>query len=337
MEIVTIPEERRDEFVIASGSAHPELGAAIAQHMGLELTPLEIRQFPDGEIYVRHEDSIRERHAFVVQTHVSKPGFSINDALMEHVLMIDAACRASARQITAVSPYIGYGRQDRKAHGGEPISAAVVVRQLGMFGARRIAVCDMHSAQIQAVHPGPFDHMTVDPILVESLQGILEGEDKDDYVIVAPDAGRAKVVEDYSEWLDLDVVFMTKSRDRNDSKKVKHQSVDDLGGKTAIIIDDMIGTGGTLASAARHIKEAGVEKIIAATAHPLFSGEAIETIMASTIDLVVGTNTVPTQRLKEEMGDRIVIVDAAPLIADSLSRIAMGISVSEKYGDRNNR
>lgn len=328
------PEQGRALY-IASGSTHPELAVATAEAMGLKLGALEHKQFPDTELYVRYGESVRGDHVFAFQTHAARPEHSINDSIQELLLMVDAAKRASAREITAVIPHFAYSRQDRKAKGREPISAAVVAKQLAVVGADRIVSVDLHSPQTQATFDGPFDHLTAEPLLRKQLKKRIKG-DREGFVIVAPDSGRAKTAEHYSQALKIDVVNMSKSRDKKDSSKiVRPHKVDEVDGKICFLIDDMIDTAGTLVSAAETLRNSGAVKVFAAATHGLFSDPAIERIKNAPIDEVLVTDTVPMNIAQTELGDKLKVISIATLVGKALTQIAIHGSVSEIFHDQN--
>ena len=234
--------KQQQGIYIASGSTHPELARATARLMGLNIGPVERKQFPNSELYIRYEDSIRGKHVFIIQALAAAHGRSVNDAIIELALMVDAAKRASATEITVVAPYMAYSRQDRKARGREPISAATIIRLLQSAGADRLVSVDLHSAQTHATFNGPFDHLTAEPLIQSALKSRI-GINYDEFVIVSPDGGRAKVAEHYAGELNVDVVHMPKSRDRNDSSKITRPlHIDGVQGRTSLLVDDMIDT-----------------------------------------------------------------------------------------------
>lgn len=320
---------------IASGSSHPELAEQTSKEMGIELGNVEHKMFPNTELYVRYGDSIRGKHVFIIQSLAAVDGRSVNDSFMEALIMVDAAKRASVSEITVVVPYLAYGRQDRKARGREPISAAAVIRSFQSAGADRIVSIDMHSAQTQATFNGPFDHLTAETIIQEALEQRVKG-DYDQFVVVSPDGGRAKVAEDYANELGVSVVHMTKSRDREDSSKIKRpHTIIGVEGKTCLMIDDIIDTAGTLVSAAETLKRSGAARIITCATHGLFSAPALERLMQAPIDEVIVTNTVPLEEAKKVLGDKLQVLSIAPILAQTLTEITTRGSVSKIFNDRN--
>lgn len=330
------PKQKRAIY-LASGSTHPELAQGVAEFMGLQLGVIERKQFPNTERYVRYGESVRGTHVFIIQSLGMSPGCSVNDALVELMLLIDAAKRASASEITVVAPYLAYSRQDRKARGREPISAAAVVKTLQSMGADRLVSVDMHSAQTQGTFHGPFDHLTAEPLLRTALMQCVTGK-LDDYVVVSPDSGRAKIAEEYANNLQVDAVHMPKSRERGNSSNVTHAShVQGVQGRHCLLIDDMIDTAGTLVSAAEALKVSGATHVTVAATHGLFSGPALKRLRQGTVDEVIVTDTVPLDAAQEVLGDKLHILSCAPLIGEALCEIATGGSVSKLFNDLNNR
>lgn len=320
---------------LASGSTHIELAQQTSDEMGVELGNVERKMFPNTELYVRYGDSIRGKHVFIIQSMAASDGMSVNDSFMELLIMVDAAKRASAAEVTVIAPYLAYGRQDRKARGREPISAAAVIRSLQSAGADRIVSVDMHSAQTQATFNGPFDHLTAETIIQGALEERVQ-DNVDDFVVVSPDGGRAKIAEDYAHELGVEVVHMTKSRDREDSSKIKRPDlIEGVRGKTCLMIDDMIDTAGTLVSAAETLKRSGAARIITCATHGIFSSPALERLQEAPIDEIIVTNTVPLDEAIKVLGDKLQVLSIAPILAQTLAEIATRGSVSKIFNDRN--
>ncbi|HLX90010.1 MAG TPA: ribose-phosphate diphosphokinase, partial [Acidimicrobiales bacterium] len=225
----------RRRLELVSGRSHPQLAHEIAANLGVELGEANLREFANGEIHCRYDGSLRGSDIFIVQTHCAP----VNDALMEQLIMIDAAKRASAKRITAVSPYYGYSRQDRKATGREPITAKLVADLLQAAGADRVVSVDLHSGQIQGFFDVPFDHLTATPVLESYLRQQVADTARD-VVMVAPDAGRVKVAERYSQHLGADLALVHKTRPRGSANEVRARHVvGDVAGRLCVIIDDM--------------------------------------------------------------------------------------------------
>jgi ribose-phosphate pyrophosphokinase len=319
---------------IASGNTHPALAHEIASALGVSVMDDEIKIFPSGERYFRFGESIRGKHALLIQSLVQSKNGSVNDALLELVLMIDAARRGSASEITVVLPYFAYMRQDRKALNREPISAAAVINILQHTGADRLVSIDMHSAQTQAVFDGPFDHLTAEGIIRSALAERITDPSK--FVVVSPDGGRAKSAESYASALGIEVVHIPKSRSRSDSSVIKRPDfVESVEGMTCILIDDLIDTAGTLVSAADTLKKSGAEGVIAAATHGILSGPAIDRLVDSAITELIVTDSTPVEAFKERLGDKLTILSTAPMIASALNAIVVGDSVSQLFEGRN--
>ncbi len=312
---------------LISGRAHPELAEEVAAILGVELMDANLSDFANGEIFCKFAESVRGGDVFILQTHASTADMSINDTIMEHLIMVDAAERASAKRTTVVAPFYGYARQDRKASGREPITAKLVADQFRVAGASRLVSVDLHSNQLQGFFEGPWDHLVAMPVLCDAL-----GKIADDLVVVSPDAGRVKVAERYAQKLDADLAIVHKRRFLNQKNVIEAKDiVGEVSGRPCVVIDDMIDTGGTIIAAAELLKEKGASKVIAATTHGVFSGPAIERLENSCIEKVVVTNTLPLTHLI----DKMEVVSIAPLIAAAIKGIFEDTSVSEIFGGGN--
>lgn len=321
---------------IVSGSIHPELAEQTAEAMGLSLGDIERKIFPNTERYIRYNTSVRGHHVIIIQSLAVSSDSSVNDALIETLLMIDAAKRASSAEISVVLPYMAYSRQDRKATGREPISAAAVIRMIQNAGADRIVSIDIHSPQTQAIFNGPFDHLTAEGIIRQALQEYLSTHGDEDFVMVSPDGGRAQVSEHYARQLGIEVFHMPKSRSKNDSSKLSRPDfLDGVDGKICFLVDDMIDTAGTLVTAAEVLKQSGATKIITATTHGLFSDPAIDRLKASPIDVIYTTDTLPTKKVEDALENRIVRLPIAPMLGAALTQIIEHGSVSDIFKGRN--
>jgi ribose-phosphate pyrophosphokinase len=324
VEIIT-----KKRMMLFSGTIHPALGNEIADNLGIPVSECEIRRFASGEIYFRSEESVRGADVFVMQTHYEP----VNEALMEQLVILDAMKRASAKRITAVVPYYGYSRQDKKAVSREPISAKLVADLLSMAGANRVVSVDLHSGQIQGYFNFPFDHLTALPILSNYLQNDL-GLSGDDLVIVAPDAGRIKTAEKLREYLHADLAFLYKRRSRTEAHKIEEMAVvGEVDGRPCVLVDDMIDTAGTVAKGAQALAAMGAGPIFAAATHPILSGKARQSLEESPIEQVVVTNTVPIP--EERYFDKLKVLSIAPLIASALRAVFEESSVSEIFGGDN--
>ena len=318
-----IPKRRLE---LVSGRSHPALAEAIAGHLGVRLGEANLREFSNGEIHCRYDISIRGCDVFIIQTHCGP----VNDSLMEQLIMIDAAKRASAKRITAVCPYYGYSRQDRKSTGREPITARLVADMLQAAGADRVVSVDLHSGQIQGFFDLPFDHLTAAPVLEGYLRDQLKGE----VMVVAPDAGRVKVAERYSQHLGADLALVHKTRPRGTANKVEARHVvGDVEGRHCVLIDDMIDTAGTICAAAELLSEAGAAEIWAMATHAVLSDPAVDRLKASLISRVVVTDTLPVA--EDRIFDKLEVLSVAKIIADVIDAVFEDTSVSEIFGGEN--
>ncbi|MGA3353564.1 MAG: ribose-phosphate diphosphokinase [Acidimicrobiales bacterium] len=315
---------RRLELV--TGHAHPELAEEIASCLGITLSATNIRRFADGEIHCRFDASMRGADMFIVQTHAGP----VNDSIFEQLIMIDAAKRASAHRITAVCPYYGYSRQDRKATGREPITAKLVADVLSAAGADRVVSVDLHSGQIQGFFDVPVDHLTAAPVLLDYLRD----NGADDFVVIAPDAGRVKVAERYSQLLETDLALVHKRRPRGSYNEVEAMDVvGNVTGRPCVIIDDMIDTAGTVCAAAYRLFEAGATDVWVMATHALLSDPALDRLNQSPISRVVVTNTLPLPVYRRI--PKLEVISVAKIIADALGAVFCDTSVSEIFGGQN--
>jgi len=306
-----------------TGRCHPSLAQEIADHLGMELREPNLREFNNGEIHCRYGESIRGADVFLIQTH----GGHVNDSIMELCIMIDAAKRASAKRITAVCPYFGYSRQDRKAEGREPITAKLVIDMLSAAGADRIVSIDLHSGQIQGFFDGPVDHLMAMPLLESYLRDQVGG----DVVVVAPDAGRVKVAERLAQHLDADLASVYKKRARG---QVEARGVmGEVAGRQCVLIDDMIDTAGTIVAASDILMDHGATGVWAMATHGVLSGPAIDRLKNSRISRVVVTNTLPIP--SEKQLDMLEVLSVAPIVADSIRAVFSDSSVSDIFGGEN--
>ena len=319
-------------MALYSGRTHPALAQEVAEHMGVELGHANLVEFANGEVRPRFGESIRGNDVFVMQSHYGVDGRSINDSIMEQLIMIDAAYRASAKRITAVCPFYGYARQDRKAEGREPITARLVADLFKAAGAKRMVSIDLHSGQIQGFFEGPVDHLTAMPVLENYVR-----KHGDKPVIVAPDAGRVKVAERMSQHLTdqgADLAFIYKRRPKGTANVVEAKEViGEVEGRLCIITDDMIDTGGTIAAAAQVLIDRGAREVWAMATHGVLSGPAVQRLNDAPISRVVLTNTLPLPA--EKQSPKIEVLSIAPLIADALNAVFDDTSVSEIFGGEN--
>jgi ribose-phosphate pyrophosphokinase len=324
VEIVT-----KKKMMLFSGTTHPSLAAEIAGHLGIQLSPCKIFRFASGEIYFRSEESVRGADVFVIQTHAEP----VNESIMEQLVMLDAMKRASAKRITAVIPYYGYSRQDKKGLAREPISAKLVADLVTVAGAQRVVSVDLHSGQTQGYFDFPFDHLTALPILSDFLSGEL-GLHDENVVVVAPDAGRIRTAERLREHLHADLAFLYKRRSRREAHKIEEMAVvGEVDGRPCILVDDMIDTGGTVAKGAEALAQQGAGPIYAAATHGVLSGKAVQLLEEAPISGVVLTNTVPIP--EEKQFTKLRVLSIAPLIASALRAVFEDTSVSEIFRGEN--
>lgn len=317
----------RKRLVITGGRSHPLLVAAVAEALGTEIAPTEHRTFASGEIYSRYEVSIRGCDLFIVQTF----GTPVNEWLMETLIMIDAAKRASAKRITVVAPYFPYSRQDKKGRGREPISARLVADLLKTAGADRVMSVDLHAAQIQGFFDGPVDHLFAKSVLLDHFERTLTDEDRSTLTVVSPDMGRVRVADTWSDSLGAPLAIIHKRRDPKVANQVTvHDIVGEVTGRTCLIVDDMIDTGGTIVKAAQALKANGARKVIVAATHAIFSDPAHERLQDRAVDEVVVTDTIPLTESRRF--PNLTILPIAPLLARAIREVFEDGSVTTMFG-----
>jgi len=321
----------RKRMMVFSGTYHPGLAQEIAQHLGIRISAAKISRFASGEIYFSSNESVRGADVFVIQTHA----YPVNDAIMEQLIMLDALKRASAKRISAVIPYYGYSRQDKKALAREPISAKLVADMLTVARAKRLVSVDLHSGQIQRFFNSPFDRLTALPLLAEYLQKDIRVPQ--DIVVVAPDAGRVKTAERLRELLHADIAYINKRRSRHEAHRIEEMRVvGPVAGRPCVLIDDMIDTAGTMTEGARALSAEGAEEIYVVATHAVLSGKAVQRLAESPIKETVVTNTLPVPEEKSAvLGDRLTILSIAPIIASALQAVFEDESVSELFHGEN--
>ena len=315
--------ESKRNMMLFSGRAHPELGEAVARELGIDVTPMTARDFANGEIFVRFEESVRGCYAFVIQSHTQP----LNKWLMEQLIMIDALKRGSAKRITAILPFYPYARQDKKHRGREPISARLVADLLATAGADRIVSVDLHTDQIQGFFDGPVDHMHAMPILTDYIKSKYT---LDNICVVSPDAGRVKVAEKWANTLgDAPLAFVHKTRSTEVANQVvANRVVGDVAGKTCVLLDDMIDTGGTIAGAVGVLRDAGATDVIIACTHGVFSDPARERLSQCGAKEVITTDTLPQDN---EGWDNLTVLSLAPLLAKTINEIFENGSVTDLF------
>ena len=320
---MAIEKPASKQMVIASGRAHQSLAQEVAEILKTELVPVTAYDFANGETFVRYERSVRGVDAFIIQAHPNP----INHWVMEHLLMVDAMKRASAKRITVVSPFFPYARQDKKHKGREPISARLVTDLYRTAGADRLMSVDLHSPQIQGFFDGPVDHLWALPILADY---VAEKFGTDKLTVVSPDSGRVRVADIWADRLATPLAIVHKRRDPDKPNQVQvNEIVGQVEGRDCLIVDDMIDTGGTILAAARALKENGASRVIVAATHAVFSAPATERLSDPVIDAVVVTNTLPITPDKEF--ETLHVLSIAPLIAKAIAAVFYDDSVNSLF------
>jgi ribose-phosphate pyrophosphokinase len=313
------------KLMLFSGRAYPELAEEVAEALGVEPTPTSAYDFANGETFVRFNESVRGCDAFVLQSHTAP----INQWIMEQLIMVDALKRASAKRITVVAPFFGYARQDKKHRGREPISARLMADLFHTAGAHRLMVVDLHTAQIQGFFDGPVDHLFALPILTDYLKNKL---DTDGVSVVAPDAGRVRTAERWSDELGgcpMAIIHKRRSPDVANEVKV-FDVVGEVEGRTCVVVDDMVDTGGTIVKASEALFEEGAARVIVAATHGVLSGPAVDRLKNSRIAEVVLTNTLPIPDNKRF--DKLTVLSIAPLLARAINEVFSDGSVTSLFG-----
>jgi ribose-phosphate pyrophosphokinase len=314
----------QDKLIVFSGNSNKPLAEEIAAHLRMDLGKAEIRRFSDGDTLIKIHESVRDADVFVVQPTCSPS----NETIMELLVFIDALKRASAARITAVMPYYGYARQDKKQYAREPISAKLVANIIERAGANRVLCLDLHSGAVQGFFDIPADNLSA----MNLLAAFFKEKELENIIVVSPDAGGVKRAKMFAEIIGTDLAVINKFRPRENVA----ESIGVLGyvkGKNCILVDDMIDTAGTLCAAAKTLKENGAKEVFACATHGVFSGEAFERIKKSEITRVVITNSVP---VKEE-SEKIIVLSIAPLLADAIRIIHKGESISELFKQKDGK
>ncbi len=302
-----------------AGTSNPKLAQAIASSMGLELGHVNVERFPDGEIFVQYKDGLRNADVFIIQSTCSPT----NENLMELLIMIDAARRASAARITAVIPFYGYARQDRKDRPRVPITSKLVANLLTTAGADRVLTMDLHAQQIQGFFDIPVDHLYASPVLIPYMKSKMDAES----VVVSPDSGSVKMAQKFADRIGCGFAVVAKRRVDANTVASSHL-VGDVKGRTCLICDDMTSTAGTLCAAAELLKREGAAKIYASVSHFLASEKAMEKLQSSCIEELITTDTVPTTL---DFGGKVKILSVAAELAEAIRRIHDGGSLSSLF------
>lgn len=302
-----------------AGSAHPALAQSLSRELEIPLGRAVVDTWQNGETRVRLNENVRGSDVFILQPTCDP----VNHHIMELLFIIDAARRASAARITAVIPYYGYARQEKKTSGREPISAKVVANILTVAGADRVLAVDLHAPAIEGFFDIPVDHLRATPMLAHAFREYVRG----DVVVVSPDAGGVARAEDFRRRARGSLAIISKQHPSPDSTETI-EMVGDVDGKVAVIVDDMISTGGTLIEAAQMLKERGASSIHVAATHGIFAADALERIAASTIERLFVTDTLP---LPEKVNGHVEVISVAPLLAEAITRTHKGLSVSALF------
>jgi ribose-phosphate pyrophosphokinase len=310
-----------DQLKIFAGSSNESFTAAVCQHIGIPVGKASVILFPDGELLVKLDEDVRGRDCFVVQSTCNP----VNENLMELLIWIDCLKRASAQRITAVLPYFGYARQDRKSEGRTPITAKLVANILTAAGANRVIAMDLHAAQVQGFFDIPTDHLLASPVLLKHFLKIAPKMGK--VAVVSPDPGNLKAASFYAKELNADLAFIDKRR-KSGSEVVAANIIGDIEGKSILMIDDMITTGGTVAEASRILKDHGAGRIYVAATHGVFAGEAVNKLCNSPIERIIITDTIPACSRLTPIKDKLTVLSVAPLMGEAIKRIHLNKSVS---------
>jgi ribose-phosphate pyrophosphokinase len=318
-------------MMVVSGRASRDLGAKIASKLGVGLTDAGLKTFTDGEVYCRYAESIRGADVFIVQSIVGNEpeSVNVNDSLMELLVMIDAAVGASAHRVIAVTPWYGYSRQDKKSSPREPITARLVAKMLEVAGIDRLVTMDLHAGQMQGFFSKTVDHMTAMPILTQYVKDQLGSVD--DLVIISPDAGRVKLTRKFAQKVGAPYALLEKERPAQQVAEIGYV-IGEVAGKRAVIVDDIIDTGGTLAAAAQTVLDEGAKEVYAVATHGIFSGRAYETLAASPLSGILVTDTVPLRAGAPEMIRQLTCAD---ILAETVRSIFTDTSVSEIFSGEN--
>jgi ribose-phosphate pyrophosphokinase len=349
-----IPPKQKDEIVIASGGVNLELAESIASSIGLSVVDVELKKHGNGELYSRFNDSVRGKNVFVIQSHASANGYTTEEAINEHQYLVSAAAGSSARSVMAIAPYLGHSRGERKSRGREVVPAPLVIQNFEVAGMKTrfsMMSIDLHSPQTaEHLRTGPYEHLTAQPELRDAARQYL-GESIKNCVVVAPDAGAVKnnnrhakeLTEDLrqetgDEEIDIDVIFMGKERSSEDSTLLSRaRSVWGVDGKICLTFDDMIASGGTMATAAETLKRSGAAKVYVFATHAAFTKETIGNLMVDSIDGVFVTDTLPLGKAQNEMRDKLKVVPIGPLIGRAIYEDVTDGSISNIFKDQNHR
>ncbi|TAK68437.1 MAG: ribose-phosphate diphosphokinase [Actinomycetota bacterium] len=313
------------KLMFFAGRSHPDLTTEVADALGVEPTPTVLRDFANGEIFVRFEESVRGCDAFVIQSHTDP----INTWIMEQLIMVDALKRASAKRITVIAPFYGYARQDKKHRGREPISARLMADLFKAAGADRLMSVDLHTSQIQGFFDGPVDHLFALPLLARHVASRV---DRSRITVVSPDAGRVRVAERWTDVLGSPLAIIHKRRDPDVPNEVRVlEVVGDVRDRICVVVDDMIDTGGTIVKASDVLFDNGAAEVIVTATHGILSDPAADRLKNSRISEVVVTNTLPIPA--ERRFDKLTVLSIAPLLAQAITEVFTDGSVTSMFDD----
>lgn len=319
----SVPTQKH--LLLLTGRSHPELADAVAEHLGIDLTPVTAHDFANGEIFVRFRESVRGGDAFVLQSHTTP----INKWIMEQLIMVDALKRASAKRITVIVPFYGYARQDKKHRGREPISARLMADLFKTAGANRLMTVDLHTSQIQGFFDGPVDHLFALPLLAGH---VARRVDRSKITVVSPDAGRVRVAERWTDVLGAPLAIIHKRRDPDIPNQVRVlEVVGDVKNRICVVVDDMIDTGGTIVKAAETLFENGASDVIVAATHGILSEPARERLQNSRISEVIVTDTLPIPM--DHRFQKLTVLSIAPLLATAINEVFTDGSVTRMFED----
>jgi ribose-phosphate pyrophosphokinase len=318
---ISVPTSKR--MMLFAGRSHPALAAEVAKELGVEPAPASTYDFANGEIFVRFEESVRGCDAFVLQSHTSP----INKWIMEQLIMIDALKRASAKRITVVVPFFGYSRQDKKHRGREPITARLMADLFAAAGADRLMSVDLHTSQIQGFFDGPVDHLFALPLLAAHVK---QGYATEGVTVVSPDAGRVRVAERWTDTMGSPLAIIHKRRDPDVPNEVKvFEVVGDVKGRSCVLVDDMIDTGGTIVKAAETLFDQGAAQVVVAATHGILSEPAAERLQSSDITEVIVTNTLPIA--DHHRFDKLTVLSIAPILSQAIREVFTDGSVTRLF------
>jgi ribose-phosphate pyrophosphokinase len=319
----SVPTQKH--LLLLAGRSHPELANAVAENLGIGLTPVTAHDFANGEIFVRFLESVRGGDAFVLQSHTTPN----NKWIMEQLIMIDALKRASAKRITVIVPFYGYARQDKKHRGREPISARLMADLFKAAGANRLMTVDLHTSQIQGFFDGPVDHLFALPLLAGHVASRV---DRSKITVVSPDAGRVRVAERWTDVLGAPLAIIHKRRDPDIPNQVRVlEVVGDVQDRICVVVDDMIDTGGTIVKAAETLFENGASEVIVAATHGILSDPAREKLQESGISEVIVTDTLPIS--EDHRFEKLTVLSIAPLLATAINEVFTDGSVTKMFED----